>query len=544
MPVVTLEALISACPTLAAPFTYSLLYDSLSLVVCLAFDKFLISRPCPHRMAARQDSDDVAWDRSDELWEEAMKQVRLSSTCRKIEAFAQRLLGKPAMLATPLIIGGFNVLYPFRVDGYSHQLLIRLPCPNQALFPEEKTTSEAATARYIKQHTQVPVPEVFFYGVDAEVGAFMVIQDLGTRRGIVQALERPHEDSSETPVLHPEISETKLKTHYTQLARCLLQLAQPVFPRIGALIESSPGSFRVGARPITLNMSNMFQLSNIPKAIFPPEGTTYGTADEWYVALAEMQMATLLFQHNDMISSEDDCKTKYVARQIFRKLAKEGRLSTFGFAEDKWSARSIQEQATLPAPDNTGSFRLWSDDFRPVNVLVDDKDQILGAIDWEFAYVGPTQFVLDPPWWLLLDVPEMWDDGIDDWANTYERRLQTWLSAMEDAEQEMTIDSLSLSRYMKQSWESGRFWLNYAARKSWAFDTVYWKYLDERFFGTREADIPVEELWKTRLHLLTGNEQAAMEPFVHRKLEETKHRILVEWEDAQAQQQLRSVLFD
>lgn len=372
----------------------------------------------------------------------------------------------------------------------------------------------------------------------------MIIEDLGSRRGMGHALEAPREDPNDTPVLHPDISETKLKSLYVKMARCVLQLAQPTFPRIGALVETSSGSYHVLGRPITLNMNNMVQLSNIPKSIFPSEGTTYRTADEWYVVLAEMQMATLLFQHNDMVSSEDDCRTKYVARQLFHRLAKQGRLSKFGISEDNWSACSKHALATLSAPDGSSSFRLWSDDFRPINVLVNENDQVLGAIDWEFAYVGPTQFVLDSPWWLLLDVPEMWDDGIEGWTNVYERRLKTWLLAMEESEQDIGPDSLLLSAYMRESWATGRFWLNYAARRSWAFDTIYWKYLDERLFGERGKDIPTEELWKTRVHLLSEEERAAMEPLVQTKIEDSKERVLVEWDAVEARQRLSSFLFD
>ncbi|KAL1872056.1 hypothetical protein Daus18300_004425 [Diaporthe australafricana] len=361
---------------------------------------------------------------------------------------------------------------------------------------------------------------------------------------MAQAMRAVCEDPSETAVLDPDISETKLKDFYIKMARCVLQIAQPVFPRIGALAETSPGSHSVTGRPFTLNMSNMAQLSNIPKSIFPPEGATYQTADEWYVVLAEMQMATLLFQHNDMVSSEDDCRTKYVARQLFRRLAKQGRLSKFGFAEDDWSARSKHAPATLPMPDGSGSFRLCCDDFRPANVLVDEDDNVLGAIDWEYACVAPTQFTLDSPWWLLLDVPEMWDDGIEDWTCVYEKRLKTWLLALEDAEKEMSSESLLLSAYMRESWETGRFWLNYAARKSWAFDALYWKYLDEMFFGERGENIPTEELWKARVHLLSPEEQAAMEVMVQTKMEELKERILVEWDAAEARQRLSSFLFD
>jgi hypothetical protein len=71
------------------------------------------------------------------------------------------------------------------------------------------------------------------------------------------------------------------------------------------------------ARPLTLNISNMVQLSNIPKSISPPKRTTYQTADEWYTVLAEMQIATLMFQHNDVVSSEDDYKMKYVGPTQF-----------------------------------------------------------------------------------------------------------------------------------------------------------------------------------------------------------------------------------
>ncbi|KAK7701009.1 hypothetical protein SLS64_010603 [Diaporthe eres] len=389
-------------------------------------------------MATREDSDNLAWDRSDELWEEALRQVRLPSQCRKIESFAERISGKPATLVSPLIIGGFNVLYPIRLEGSSAPVLVRVPCPDQAVFPEEKTVAEAATATFIAQKTQVPVPKIFHHGIDSEIGPFMIIEDLGTRRGMGQALEAPREDLNETAVLDPNISETKLKTL----------------------------------------------------------------------------------------------------------LAKQGRLGTFGFAEDDWSTQSQHARATLPMPDGSGSFRLWADDFRPANVLVDGNDEIIGAIDWEFAYVGPTQLVLDAPWWLLLDAPEMWDNGIEDWASVYERRLETWISAMQQAEQDVGPSSLLLSAYMRESWETGRFWLDYAARKSWAFDTIYWKYLDERFFGERERDFPKKDLWRGRVHLLSEDERAAMEPLVQTKMQESQERVLVEWDAEDARRRLSSFLFD
>lgn len=72
-----------------------------------------------------------------------------------------------------------------------------------------------------------------------------------------------------------------------------------------------------------------------------------------------------------------------------------------------------------------------------------------------------------------------------------------------------------LSTRMRESWESGAFWVSYAARKSWAFDAVFWNWLERKFFG----DSCGESL-ESKIQLLTSEEQSALEPFVERKLEE------------------------
>jgi hypothetical protein len=72
---------------------------------------------------------------------------------------------------------------------------------------------------------------------------------------------------------------------------------------------------------------------------------------------------------------------------------------------------------------------------------------------------------------------------------------------------------------MRDSWEC--FWLNYAARKNWAFDMIYWAKIDKRFFG--DGDI------NDRLALLTDDERDRMEGFVERKLLEKQERSLTDW---------------
>ncbi|GJC99508.1 phosphotransferase [Colletotrichum higginsianum] len=488
----------------------------------------------------QEELDNLVWDKNDEDSGEAQNQMRLKKTCRQVEELAEERCGKPATLISPLIFGGFNILYRIHLDGTSPDVMVRLPCPSLVQFPNEKTVYEAATAALIAKCTQLPVPRQLCYGQDSPVGPFIIMERVENCGSVSARLNRRSEDPSAPHVLDANISEAVLEVIWGKVAHCLLQLSCLTFPRIGSLVEADDGSYEVSGRPLTHNMTDMVRLANIPRAVLPPEEKTYETADEWYTALADMHIAQLIFQHNDLVTSEDDCRNK---------LAKEGRLSTFGFAEDNWSAQSsnIPGHTLSPAPSGSHSFRLWGDDFRAGNILLNDSDDIAALIDWEYTYVGPTQFILDPPWWLLIETAEMWSAGIDDWRETYDMRLNTWLSAMKKAEANMAGPSplpAPLSTYMRESWETGRFFLSYGARKSWAFDAMYWRFLDERFFGGRQDGVFKDELWKTRVHLLSEEERAAMDPFVKRKMAELEERRIVDWDPKEASKRFSDFLFD
>ncbi|KAF2278470.1 uncharacterized protein EI97DRAFT_499895 [Westerdykella ornata] len=252
-------------------------------------------------------------------------------------------------------------------------------------------------------------------------------------------------------------------------------------------------------------MNELVQLGNFPRSRLPQR--PFSTASAYYSTLADIHLEHLSTQRNDAVESAKDCRRKYVARHLFRKLASEMRLDKHGIFE-------------------SGPFKIFCDDLRPTNVLLNKDFKIVAVIDWEFTYAAPVGFCYSPPWWLLLETPEDWPWGLEDWEFQYERRLQTFLSALEAKEQESlqqgTLESdqiLSIS--MRQSCMSGAFFVNYAARKSWAFDAVFFKWVDKRFFGDDGGD------WLgTRLPLLTTQERETMEPFVGRKLAEAKERML------------------
>ncbi|THC92879.1 hypothetical protein EYZ11_007631 [Aspergillus tanneri] len=59
---------------------------------------------------------------------------------------------------------------------------------------------------------------------------------------------------------------------------------------------------------------------------------------------------------------------------------------------------------------------------------------------------------------------------------------------------------------MQDSWESGDFWIAYAARNNFAFDLIYWHKIDQLFFQPTSSSI--DDVWKQRLDFLELEERA------------------------------------
>lgn len=270
----------------------------------------------------RQNFDDVAWDRSDAAEEESEKKMRKESTCCRVEAFVTEKCGRPAEILS-IITGGMNIHYRMRFEeeDSSSDVMVRVPWPAAAQFPSEKVLYEAATAEYVRVNTHIPGAQVLHYGSDSSIGPYLMLRRIENRGNLTQPLCVPDRDPDLTPALNLELPESKLRSVWGIMAWYLLELAKLSFPRIGSLLEVD-GSFQVAGRPLTFNMSSMTQLGYIPAAVFPAQDTTFATADEWYVQLAKMHLAQLAFQHNDLVSNEDDCRNKYyLSKRLCRDVA-------------------------------------------------------------------------------------------------------------------------------------------------------------------------------------------------------------------------------
>ena len=188
----------------------------------------------------------------------------------------------------------------------------------------------------------------------------------------------------------------------------------------------------IDSRLLTMDMNELVQLGNFPPNMLPQ--SSFATASSYYKILAQTELLHLQTQRNDAIDFKEDCYSKYIARKLVCSLASKSQI--------------------IDPSNDTGPFKLFCDDFRPSNILLDDDMRITAVIDWEFTYAAPREYTFSPPWWLLLEMPEEWPQGILDWTETYQPRLETFLRVLKDRE-DIAIASDDLVEDQRLS---GRMW--------------------------------------------------------------------------------------
>ncbi|CAK7234572.1 hypothetical protein SCUCBS95973_008981 [Sporothrix curviconia] len=464
------------------------------------------------------DKDDLIWEKLDERVDGWLKIAQTSDVYRSVAQFIIKYRPGKAVEMHRAFKGGYNVVYRLEYeDGTSAIMRIPIKDVVPAPFHDEKVRYEVAVMRYVGEHTAIPVPRVYHYGTAADnplgLGPFIImdyIEHYETLSGVLRDPDRPVE---KRPILNPNIDENRLAFLYEQVANVLLQLDALRFPRIGSLVEDAEtGKIEVKGRPLLANMIDLAIHTDMPpEGILPPADTTYADSNSWFAALADMHMAQLVFQHRDAVEDADDARDKYVARQLFRRVATQGHYSP----DNKTSADSTRR-----------AISLYSEDLRPANILLDREDRIVGVIDWEFAYAAPLSFSSAPPWWLLMEDPESWSPGgVEGWQQMYGPRLDTFLAAMERVESRRSVPpEAALSTRMRNSWNSKMWMRNYASRRSWAFDFLWWKHLDEGFFGPNK-----DQDHKARLAELPSGQRQIMEELVQQKLKEEEDKDITVW---------------
>jgi aminoglycoside phosphotransferase (APT) family kinase protein len=370
------------------------------------------------------------------------------------------------------------------------RILVRFTALGRVLFRNEKVEDEVAVMNYLAQDTSIPVPKVIGSGKCA-VGPYIVMTIIEGNL-LSGYLKDPLQ---EVITLNPKIPISALKRAYYGMAEIMLELSKPAFPFIGALRKDDLfGGWNVHKRPLTFNMNRLAQFSNIPPGVFAKRRFT--NAADYFEELAKQHLYHLEFQRNDAIRDEADCRKKYIARCLFRKISRE-----------------------IPKEHCDGPFRLFCDDLRPGNILIDaSKLTVSGAIDWEFTYSAPAEFTYTAPWWLLLDRPEEWEPDLNQFLARYMPRFHVFLETLRECETRKIIegslsDSQRLSDAMEMSMKTGLFWDCLASRHSSMFDEIYWTFIDQRYYGPFTT-------FEDRTTHLSDEERMNLEAFVQTKMQQ------------------------
>ncbi|OAQ93908.1 protein kinase-like domain [Purpureocillium lilacinum] len=377
----------------------------------------------------------------------------------EIVAFVDHRLGwGGAGQYSQFLKGSFNISFVIENKGNGYKVLIRFPLPGRTYeqWREEKVRNEVMVIAYLREHTTIPLPRVLAWGLAGEspeqLGPFIIMEFI---KGIDldEVLKQPTENDQEEVILNPDIDEASLDIVYDQIAEYMVQLSRLRFPRIGAVSDNTSWHQTITGRPLTFDMNELVTNTGYPADKFP--STPFDRTRDYFEALSGIHF-THLWSHRNLATSDVDARWRFLARHRFRQL--------------------------IPKYCNEGdSFRLFGDDFRPANILVDPVTfKITAVLDFEFTNAMPAQFTYDPPWWLLLLAPHIWleRDKKEEFLRRFVPRMEQFIRAVERAEaRSSSTEEPFLSTRMRNSWKTGQFWFDYAARRSMDVDVVYWHVL-------------------------------------------------------------------
>lgn len=361
-----------------------------------------------------------------------------------------------------LVVGSFNIGLKLRRCTSNECVIIRFPYPGKVHTPwrEEKVENEVAAMNYIRDHTSIPVPRIRCWGLadgsPHQLGPF-IIMDWMDGQNLGRFLAPPTADKTKLIYLDENLDEAMLDTIYEQIAGFMLELSRLEFLRIAALSGRANGE-AVARRPLTYDMNEIVTMGGYAAEKLA-DTAPFDRASDYFATCARHFRSHLEAQRNIAGDDDDLAGRQFIARLCFAEL-----IPTY-------------------TVDDAGPFRLFCDDLRPTNMLVDPQTlRITAVLDFEFTNAMPAQFAHDVPWWLLLQPPAVWlrDGEMDEFLRLFVPRKDQFLRAMERVEAASSQPPAlqpCLSARMRESWDSRRFWFNLALRCSFDVDDFYWQAL-------------------------------------------------------------------
>ncbi|WEW61271.1 hypothetical protein PRK78_006761 [Emydomyces testavorans] len=299
-------------------------------------------------------------------FDDFVRTIHLDELC---EAAARCRDGIPCCLG-PHIIGGFNVVYELI---FSDEIvwMARIPLPYNCFQPEEVSASYAATLRYLKKFSTIPVPEVFAYNAQSNPenlvnATYILMERLPGHQ--LPVLERKS--------FEPDLKDVALaeKVH-RQLTSVILQLASLKFDKIGSLQENPEGNFFIGPYIDPSSTAYPKHRAKTYQSLIPEHKGPFSSISSWDNAMAELNRQTALGDPED-----EEYRAETVAD--YEILA-------------EFSDRIVVKEFSH------GPFVINHSDLTVQNILVDDEFNITGILDFPGTVVPVPSLCVFP--WLFSD---------------------------------------------------------------------------------------------------------------------------------------------
>ncbi|KAJ0123844.1 uncharacterized protein J7T55_012314 [Diaporthe amygdali] len=263
--------------------------------------------------------------------------------------------------------GSFNLVHILQLD--EAKMVIRIPTTGQfGDLPgpaKEALESQVHTLKYIKEHTGIPVPEVFHFDTTAnnEIGAPYIAMSYISGRTVSRLW---FDASGPTPL------EERRQTILKQLAQTMSQLNKLRFDKIGSLVPSSQGSD--------------YEL---------------GPCYEWDEAEDESISIT---------SSGPFLTTKSFLEKFWAPTNEQSEYAV-------GAAKVLEEMLPFLPQSTESTYVLALPDFDSQNIMADDQGNITGLIDWDNVQTVPGFMgCLRYPGWITRD----WDPLMYAWPQDNE----------------------------------------------------------------------------------------------------------------------------
>lgn len=431
--------------------------------------------------------DEWSWDEGTELFDKWEETHLNDSTTGMLEEFVTTQIpdkGKATRIESGVRTGSFNQIFRFTFEDET-DVILRMPKPGHSVvvLMEEKVRNEVAWMKCFKEKTSMRIAHIYSSSVELPksewpFGLPFILMEFLKGKNLRDFLVEDLPDAGES-----EESDALRTAAYEDVARFLIELRSISLDQIGSITQHASNEWVVTERPLTMDMETaMCDIPNYPVERWS-EGPFTCCSDYVKYCLSRHPYLLKAIRNINMPHEKNEGELKQKAMGIenidFKEVANTARarfLSCPAFAKMATELYNPNDEY------ENGPFLPSNADLDPRNMLVDpDTGKVIGMVDLEFNNAMPARYSHDPPQWLVMALPKKaLEMGFFEWwKGRYEVALDHFLNAMKTVEERMEnkLDCAQkpLSELMRESYDSGAFWINMGLENIALVDTIYWE---------------------------------------------------------------------